>query len=88
MFRNERKLYKRKCDFTGKDIISIYSPDKPYKVYDQSVRWSDEWGDVSSEVDVTLDNSLFSSISRVFESAPMMSLMVKMNDDCHYVNGT
>ena len=37
-FRNERRLYKRKCDLTGKDIVSIYSPEKPYKVYDQSVR--------------------------------------------------
>jgi hypothetical protein len=26
-FRNERNLYKRKCDASGKDIISIYAPD-------------------------------------------------------------
>jgi hypothetical protein len=31
-FRNERKLYKRKCDATEREIISIYSPDKPFKV--------------------------------------------------------
>ncbi len=37
--RNERKLYKRKCDLTGKDIISIYSEDKKDKVYS-----FDEWG--------------------------------------------
>ena len=42
-FRNERKLYKRKCDATGKDIISIYSPDKPYTVYHQDYWWSDKW---------------------------------------------
>lgn len=40
-FRNERKLYRRKCDLTGKDIVSVYSPDKPYKVYGQSVWWGD-----------------------------------------------
>jgi hypothetical protein len=40
-FRNERKLYKRTCNYSGKDIISIYSPDKHYKVFDQKVRWSD-----------------------------------------------
>jgi hypothetical protein len=43
MFRNERSLYKRKCDATGKEIISIYSPDKPFKVYDQKYWWSDNW---------------------------------------------
>jgi hypothetical protein len=26
MFRNERKLYKRKCDLSGKEIISVYNP--------------------------------------------------------------
>ncbi len=40
-FRNERNLYRRTCDASGKQIISIYSPDKPYKVYDQKVWWSD-----------------------------------------------
>ena len=44
MFRNERKLYKRKCDATNKNIISIYSPDKPYKVYDQKF-WRSDWRD-------------------------------------------
>jgi hypothetical protein len=34
-FRNDRRLYRRTCDATGKQIISIYSPDKQYKVYDQ-----------------------------------------------------
>jgi Zn ribbon nucleic-acid-binding protein len=42
-FRNERNLYKRDCDATGKSIISIYSPDKPYKVYNQDFWWSDNW---------------------------------------------
>ena len=41
-FRNERKLYKRKCDATGKEIVSIYSPDKPHKVYHQEYWWSDK----------------------------------------------
>ncbi len=42
-FRNERKLYKRKCDATGKNIVSIYSPGKPYKVYNSDFWWSDSW---------------------------------------------
>ncbi len=45
-FRNERKLYKRKCGATGKDIISVYSPDKPYTVYEQGYRWSDNWDEM------------------------------------------
>ena len=43
MFRNERSLYKRKCDLCGKEIITAYSPDKPYKVYCNPCWWSDNW---------------------------------------------
>lgn len=43
MFRNERNLYHRKCDLSGRAIISYISPDKPYKVYDQKEWWSDKW---------------------------------------------
>jgi hypothetical protein len=35
--RNERKLYRRKCEATGKFIISIYSENHPYKVYDEKI---------------------------------------------------
>jgi hypothetical protein len=42
-FRNERNLYKRKCDLIKKEIISIYSPNKSYKVYNREDWWSDKW---------------------------------------------
>jgi hypothetical protein len=42
IWRNEMKLYRRICDATGETIISIYSPDKPYKVYNQDVWRSDK----------------------------------------------
>jgi hypothetical protein len=41
-FRNERRLYKRTCDYSKKQIISVYSPDKPYKVYDQTIWLGDK----------------------------------------------
>lgn len=52
-FRNERKLYKRKCDFSGQDMVSMYAPSshsplirgdgeaRGVKAYDQKVRRSD-----------------------------------------------
>lgn len=42
-FRNERTFYHRKCDLTGKEIVALYAPDSPYKVYDQDPWWSDDW---------------------------------------------
>src|SRR3989344_7841146 len=43
MFRNERALYKDKCDLCGKDMISVFSPEKPFKVYCSPCWWSDNW---------------------------------------------
>jgi hypothetical protein len=35
-FRQERSLYRRTCAVTGKQIVSIYSPDKQLKVVDKT----------------------------------------------------
>lgn len=37
--RNERKLYKRKCDKCKKEIISTYSSESKYIVYCQECYW-------------------------------------------------
>ena len=41
-FRNEHVLYKRKCDKTNENIISMYNPDVPFPVWHLKVWWSDE----------------------------------------------
>ena len=57
-WRNDRTFYKRKCDKSGKDIISMYAPNSPYKVYHQSEWWKQESGswdpmDYGQEFDFT-----------------------------------
>ena len=41
--RNERNLYKRKCDATGENIISIYRTGVPFPVYQQDYWKSDRF---------------------------------------------
>ena len=36
-YRNERTLYRRKCALTGKDLISCFAPDVPFKVIDRDL---------------------------------------------------
>lgn len=38
-WRNERTLYRRNCDLCGKNMVTIYSPNKPYKVYCHDCWW-------------------------------------------------
>ncbi|MBI2463802.1 hypothetical protein HYV57_02510 [Candidatus Peregrinibacteria bacterium] len=40
-YRNESFLYHRKCDLTGKQIISAFSVNKPFPVYDLDAWWSE-----------------------------------------------
>lgn len=89
-FRNERKLYKRKCDYSGKDIISIYSPDKPYKVYDQKVWWSDEWDPIDYGINITLQSSVLSAFNDVIGPLPRMNLINEVDslENSSYVNNT
>jgi hypothetical protein len=37
--RNERNLYKRKCDKCKKEVISTYKPDSEYTIYCQECYW-------------------------------------------------
>ena len=48
-WRNERTLYKRKCDAPGHDemLISFLPPEEQLTVYDANVWWSDAWDPLS-----------------------------------------
>lgn len=74
-FRNERKLYKRKCDATGKDIVSIYSPDKPFKVYHQDYWWSDAWDPMDYGREFDFERSAMEQMGELLREVPRPSLL-------------
>jgi len=86
MFRNERKLYRRVCDFSGKEIISIYSPDKTYKVYDQKIRWSDQWDPIDYGRDFDFTKSFTEQFDELMHQVPQVSLYVANNENSDYAN--
>lgn len=86
MFRNERKLYKRKCDKTGKEIISIYSPDKPYKVYDQKVWWSDDWSPFEYGRKFDFGRGFFEQIDALMKITPQINLINSKSENSDYTN--
>lgn len=69
-WRNERKLYRRKCDLTGKSIISIFSEDKPFKVYDNDEWWSDKWNPMDYAQEVDFDKSFFQQLNQLRIQVP------------------
>ncbi len=85
-FRNERNLYRRKCDLTGKDIISIYSPDKPYKVYGQDAWWSDKWDAMDYARDFDFSRWFFGQFDELMKQVPQLWLLNTDNENAEYNN--
>ena len=88
LFRNERKLYKRKCDATGETIISMHSPDKMYKVYEQSYWWSDNRDPLEYGITINQWYTFTKYFQQLRNSVPSLSLYNEYSslDNCVYIN--
>ncbi len=74
-FRNERKLYKRKCDATGKEIVSCFSPVSEIIVYDLDYWWSDIWDATLYSMDYSSNIPFFDQIEILYKKIPKRALM-------------
>jgi len=88
MFRNERVLYKRKCDLCGNSMVTIFSPEKPYKVYCQPCWWSDKWDASEYAMDYDPSRNFFEQYKEFQKKVPFMSLFISYNTlvNSDYIN--
>ncbi len=84
-WRNERQLYLRKCDQSNRQIISLYSSDKPYRVYEPTAWWADN-EDYRQQGLPWDEESLLSSVASLFMSIPHLSKMNVHCENCEYAN--
>jgi len=73
-WRNERTLYHRKCDATGKDIITMFAPEQPLLVYERDYWWSDKWDQLKSGRDYDFQKPFFVQFRELLEKAPLPNL--------------
>jgi len=85
-FRNERSLHKRKCDLCQQEVISIFSPDKPYQVYCNKCWWSDKWNILDTGQEVDFKRPFFQQINEVFQKTPLCNLVIASSDNSDYTN--
>lgn len=85
-FRNERWMYRRKCDFSGKDIISMYPPDSPFKVYDQEIWWSDQWDATQYGRDFDFSKTFFEQFRALQLVVPRLALVNKQSENSQFTN--
>jgi len=85
--RNHRKLHKRKCDFSGKEIVSIFHSSSPYKVYEQKIWWSDKWDVMEYGRDYDFNKPFFAQFDELAKTVPWPNLRIINSVDCDYCNG-
>jgi hypothetical protein len=89
-WRNERVLYKRRCDAPNHSevLITVYSPENRTKVYDQKFWWSDKWDALVFGLKYDFSKSFFGQFKELFVSVPQANL-ININDvDSDYCNLT
>jgi hypothetical protein len=85
-WRNERVLYRRNCDLCGKSTVTIYSPNKPYKVYCNLCWWGDGWDQSSFGRDFDFSRPFFEQFVELQHDTPRMALLNKNSVNSEYTN--
>ena len=86
VFRNERNLYKRKCNKTEKDIISMYAPEADFPVYASEVWFGDDWDPLEYGQEYDFNRPFFEQFQELQKKVPKLSLVSYNNINCDYCN--
>ena len=85
IWRNDINLYKRKCDFSGKEIFTIYHPNNGLKVYDLKIWNSDKWDPMEYGMDYDFNKPFFAQFKELISKMPWPNKFLDMDSvDCDY----
>ncbi len=87
-FRNERHLYRRKCDGSGKEIISMYPEGSPYRIYAQDVWWQENWDGTQYGRSFDFNRPFFEQFHELSKQVPRSSLLNVNSENSDYCNFT
>src|SRR3990167_8165933 len=85
-WRNERHLYKRKCAKSGKEIISMYSPESEYIVWDKDEWHKDDWDPLDFGQDYNLSRSFFKQFDQMIKKIPRPAITLYNHEKCDFCN--
>ena len=88
IFRNERSLYKRKCNVSShnESLIGIYSSENSVIVYDQKYWWSDAWDVMQYGKDYDWSISFFMQFSFLIKQVPWPNIVLTNSINSDYCN--
>ncbi len=74
LMRNERTLYKRKCDLCNEEKILLYSPKSKYKVYCRDCFFSDNWSGETYNKDYDFPKPFFEQYINLYNDVPRLGI--------------
>lgn len=84
---NNYNLFKKKSDFSGKSIVSLYPPDSPYKVYEHDHWYGDRWNPMDFGREIEINEPFFDQFHNLRSFVPRPNLITdKSNINSDYTN--
>ena len=83
-FRNERYLYKRKCDLCDKSIISYFDDKVQFPVYCVECWWRDDWDPMEYGRDYDFSRSFFNQFKDLLKVVPKCGMLHLNSENCDY----
>ncbi len=86
--RNERKLYHRKCDLTGKQMISMHPAGTPFPVYYITDWLGGSWDSTTYGRDMDFSRPFFEQFSEMANQVPHFNLFIdpQMDQNSEFTN--
>jgi len=85
-FRNERVFYKRACDKCKKDVVSMYSPNKPFVVWCYECYFADDWSGTDFGADYDPRKPFFEQFENLYNVVPKVALVYVRSPGSEYTN--
>jgi len=85
-WRNERNLFLRKCDKSGKRIVACYPEDSEYKIYAIDEWWKDDWQATDFSVDFDPNQSFINQLHELQKKVPRISLINVQSENSDFCN--
>ena len=88
IWSNQRNLYRRTCSGTGKKIISNFSKDQPFPVYEVNYFFTDKWNQLATGRNFDFNRPFFEQFKKLMDVAPRPSLQrsPEYDENSEYTN--
>ena len=84
MFLPSLKLYQAKSALSGTRLLSMYPPERKYKILSVDEWWGNTWQAINYGRPYNFTRSFFSQFSELFQDVPKYNIFLESSENCDY----